>query len=140
MGSFNWIQSHQKILMKNTNKTLTKNSLRKNIDLFIQKKSEADYRLIDYQDNTPPHIILKTDDLITEKAKNQKNLDAGLSGFLGNKDNSDHVNFRGKKVEELLKLCLKVKDNELKGASFSSTGNFGLGINEHIDLRLKYWT
>jgi len=48
------------------------------------------------------------------------------------------VNVSGKKVEELLKLGLKVKDNELKGAAFSSTGNFGLGINEHIDLRLKY--
>ena len=97
--------------MKNTNKTRTKNSLRKNIDLFIQKKSEADNRLIDYQDNTPAHIILKTDDLITEKTKNQKNLDVVLSGFVGNKDNSDQVNVRGKKVEELLKLGLKVKDN-----------------------------
>ena len=75
--------------MKNTNKTRTKNSLRKNIDLFIQKKSEADNRLIDYQDNTPPHIILKTDDLITEKAKNQKNLNVVLSWFVGNKENSD---------------------------------------------------
>ena len=61
-----------------------------------------------------------------------------FSGFVGNKDNSDYVNARNKKVEELLKLGLKVKDNELKGAAFSSTGNFGLGINEHIDLRLKY--
>ena len=108
------------------------------MNLFIQKKSEADNRLIDSKDNAPTHIILTTDDLITEKAKNQKNLDVGLSGFLGNKDNSGHVNVRGKKVEELLKLCLKVKDNELKCAAFSSTGNFGLGINEHIDLRLKY--
>ena len=124
--------------MKNTNKTRTKNSARENIDLFIQKKSETDNRLIDYQDNIPTHIILKTDDLITEKAKNQKNLDVVLSGFVGNKDNSDQVNVRGKKVEELLKLGLKVKDNELKDAAFSSTGNFGFGINEHIDLRLKY--
>ena len=61
-----------------------------------------------------------------------------LSGFLGNKDNSGHVNVRGKKAEKLLKLGLKVKDNELKGTAFSSTGNFGLGINEHIDLRLNY--
>ncbi len=124
--------------MKNTNKNQTKNSARENIDLFIQKKSEADNRLIDSKDNAPTHIILTTDDLITEKAKNQKNLDVVLSGFFGNKDNSGHVNVRGKKVEELLKLGLKVKDNELKGAAFSSTGNFGLGINEHIDLRLKY--
>ena len=105
-----------------------------------KKKSEADNRLIDYQDNTPTLIILKTDDLITEKAKNQKNLNVVLSGFVGNKDNSGHMNVRGKKAEELLKLGLKVKDNELKGTAFSSIGNFGLGINEHIDLRLKYWT
>ena len=75
--------------MKNTNKTRTKNSLRKNIDLFIQKKSEADNRLIDYQDNTSTHIILKTDDLITEKTKKQKNLDIVLSGFIRSKGNSD---------------------------------------------------
>ena len=43
------------------------------MDLFIQKKSEADNRLIDSKDNAPTHIILTTDDLITEKAKNQKN-------------------------------------------------------------------
>ena len=50
MDSFNLIQSHQKILMKNTNKPRTKNSARENIDLFVQKIPEA--RLIDYQDNT----------------------------------------------------------------------------------------
>ena len=75
--------------MKNTNKSRPKNFAKENIDLFIQKKSEADNRLIDYQDNTPAHIILKTDDLITEKTKNQTNLDVGLSWFIGNKDNSD---------------------------------------------------
>ena len=122
--------------MKNTNKTRTENSARENIDLFIQKKSEADSRLM----TTKIILLLTSDDLITEKANNQKNLDVVLSGFVGNKDNSDHVNARGKKVEELLKLGLKVKDNELKGTAFSSTGNFGIGINEHIDLRHKYWT
>ena len=48
------------------------------------------------------------------------------------------MNVRGKKAEELLKLGLKVKDNELKSTAFSSTGNFGFEINEHIDLGLKY--
>ena len=57
--------------MKNTNKFQTKNSTRENVDLFVQKISEA--RLIYYQDNTPTYIILKTDDLITEEAKSQKN-------------------------------------------------------------------
>ena len=69
--------------MKNTNKPRTKNSARENIDLFVQKISEA--RLIDYQDNTPTHINY----LITEKAKGPKNLDVGLSGFVRSKDNSD---------------------------------------------------
>ena len=75
--------------MKNTNKPPSENSAWENIDLFVQKNSEDDSRLIDYQDNTPAHIILKTDDLITEKTKNQTNLDVGLSWFIGNKDNSD---------------------------------------------------
>ena len=75
--------------MKITNKPRTENYTSENIDLFVQKNSEADSRLIDYQDNTPAHIILKTDDLITEKAKNQKNLNVVLSGFVRNKENSD---------------------------------------------------
>ena len=45
-------------------KPRTENSKSENIELFVQKNSEADSRLIDYQDNTPSHIILKTDDLI----------------------------------------------------------------------------
>ena len=76
-------------MIKNTNKPRAKSSARENIDLFVKKKSEADNRLIDYQDNTPTHIILKTDDLITEKTKNQKNLVVALSGFIRSKGNSD---------------------------------------------------
>ena len=63
MGSFNWIQSHQKILMNNTNKTRTKNFARENMDLFIQKKSEADNRLIDCKD------VNKMGDLKENKTK-----------------------------------------------------------------------
>ena len=69
--------------MKNTNKPRAKNSTRENTDLFVQKISEA--RLIGYQDNTPTLI----NDLINEKAKGQKNLYLGLSGFIRSKDNSD---------------------------------------------------
>ena len=69
--------------MKNTNKPRAKNSSRENVDLLVQKKSEAG--LIDYQDNTPTHI----NDLITEKAKGPKNLDMDLSGFIRSKDNLD---------------------------------------------------
>ena len=67
--------------MKNTNKPRTKNSTRENIDLFVQKISEA--KLIGYQDNTPTHI----NDLITEKAKGPKKFSVGLSGFIKSKDN-----------------------------------------------------
>ena len=75
--------------MKNTNKPQAENSEWESVGLLIQKKSETDSGLIDYQNNTPAHIILKTDDLICEKTKNQTNLDVGLSWFIGNKDNSD---------------------------------------------------
>ena len=66
-------------MIKNTNKPRTENTARENIDLFVQKKSKADSRLINDQYNTLAHIILKTDDLIAEKTKNQTNLDVGLS-------------------------------------------------------------
>ena len=58
--------------MKNTNKPRAKNFARENIDLFVQKISEA--RLIGYQDNTPTHI----NDLITEKAKEPKKFICGF--------------------------------------------------------------
>lgn len=32
----------------------------------------------------------------------------------------------------------QVKEFELKKSNFSETGNFGFGINEHIDLGVKY--
>ena len=58
--------------MQNTNKLRPKNSTRENIDLFVQKISEAG--LIGYPDNTPTHI----NDLITEKAKGPKKFRCGF--------------------------------------------------------------
>ncbi|KAK2197327.1 bifunctional Ribosomal protein L5/Ribosomal protein L5 [Babesia duncani] len=49
-----------------------------------------------------------------------------------------HVTVRGKKALDLLERGLKVKEYELKKENFSNTGNFGFGIQEHIDLGLKY--
>merc|ERR1711974_56084 len=49
-----------------------------------------------------------------------------------------HVTVRGEKAAELLELGLKVKEYELLRRNFSDTGSFGFGINEHIDLGLKY--
>lgn len=45
---------------------------------------------------------------------------------------------RGDKAYELLKRGLRVKDFELKHQNFSDNGTFGFGIQEHIDLGLKY--
>jgi len=59
-------------------------------------------------------------------------------GIKRNEEIGCHVSIRGAKAFELLKLGLKVKDNELKGSCFSNNGNFGFGINEHIDLGMKY--
>ncbi|KAH7815332.1 putative 60S ribosomal protein L11-2 [Monocercomonoides exilis] len=49
-----------------------------------------------------------------------------------------YVTVRGKKAEELLEAGLRVKEFELKKRNFSATGNFGFGIQEHIDLGMKY--
>ena len=49
-----------------------------------------------------------------------------------------HVTVRGETAMKILDLGLKVKEYELNAKSFSKTGNFGFGIDEHIDLGLKY--
>merc|ERR1711998_186627 len=48
------------------------------------------------------------------------------------------VTIRGEKADELLEAGLKVKDFELLHKNFATTGNFGFGIQEHIDLGIKY--
>eukprot|EP00761_Pharyngomonas_kirbyi_P011207 gb/GECH01011232.1/.p1 GENE.gb/GECH01011232.1/~~gb/GECH01011232.1/.p1 ORF type:complete len:176 (+),score=21.82 gb/GECH01011232.1/:1-528(+) len=59
-------------------------------------------------------------------------------GIRRNEQISCHVTVRGKKAEELLERALKVKEFELRSRNFSEQGNFGFGIQEHIDLGLKY--
>ena len=51
-----------------------------------------------------------------------------------------HVTVRGKQAESLLQNALKVKEHELRKENFSDQGNFGFGIEEHIDLGIKYDT
>uniref|UniRef100_A0A8C2VZF2 Large ribosomal subunit protein uL5 n=1 Tax=Chinchilla lanigera TaxID=34839 RepID=A0A8C2VZF2_CHILA len=41
-------------------------------------------------------------------------------------------------VEEILEKGLKMQEYELRKNNFSDTGNFGFGIQEHIDLGIKY--
>ncbi|KAK7829650.1 hypothetical protein U0070_013336 [Myodes glareolus] len=49
-----------------------------------------------------------------------------------------HCTVCGAKAEEILEKGLKVRESELWKNSFSDTGNFGFGIQEHIDLGIKY--
>jgi len=49
-----------------------------------------------------------------------------------------HVTVRGQKAMEILEKALRVKEFELRKKVFSSTGNFGFGIQEHIDLGIRY--
>ncbi|XP_065197427.1 large ribosomal subunit protein uL5-like [Sycon ciliatum] len=59
-------------------------------------------------------------------------------GIRRNEKISVHCTVRGPKAEEILDRGLKVREYELPKEGFSSMGNFGFGIQEHIDLGIKY--
>nr|AAY55009.1 IP06777p [Drosophila melanogaster] len=59
-------------------------------------------------------------------------------GIRRNEKIAVHCTVRGAKAEEILERGLKVREYELRRENFSSTGNFGFGIQEHIDLGIKY--
>merc|ERR1711907_789722 len=59
-------------------------------------------------------------------------------GIRRNEEIAAHVTIRGEKAMAILERGLKVKEYELKRENFSSSGNFGFGIDEHIDLGIKY--
>jgi len=59
-------------------------------------------------------------------------------GIRRNEKIAVHCTVRGAKAEEILEKGLKVKEYELKKENFSATGNFGFGVQEHIDLGIKY--
>lgn len=59
-------------------------------------------------------------------------------GIRRNEKIATRVTVRGPKAEEILEQGLKVKEYELKKGNFSENGCFGFGIQEHIDLGIKY--
>jgi len=59
-------------------------------------------------------------------------------GIRRNEKIATHCTLRGQKAMDLLDKGLKVKEYELRTNNFSSTGSFGFGISEHIDLGIKY--
>merc|ERR1711977_508934 len=59
-------------------------------------------------------------------------------GIRRNEKIATHVTVRGPKAMDLIERGLKITDYEISAKHFSETGNFGFGVNEHIDLGLKY--
>ncbi|XP_060564285.1 large ribosomal subunit protein uL5 [Ruditapes philippinarum] len=59
-------------------------------------------------------------------------------GIRRNEKIAVHCTVRGAKAEEILERGLKVREYELRKNNFSESGNFGFGIQEHIDLGIKY--
>jgi len=59
-------------------------------------------------------------------------------GIRRNEKIACRVTVRGARAEKLLDDGLKVKEYELKKNNFSVNGCFGFGIQEHIDLGIKY--
>merc|ERR1711988_397561 len=59
-------------------------------------------------------------------------------GIRRNERISCFVTVRGEKAEELLLAGLRVKCFELLRTNFSQNGSFGFGVQEHIDLGIKY--
>merc|ERR1719424_1593995 len=59
-------------------------------------------------------------------------------GIRRNEKIACHVSVRGQAAEEILQKGLLVKEFELLDRNFSSSGHFGFGIDEHIDLGIKY--
>ena len=43
------------------------------------------------------------------------------------------ITIRGEKAKKLLERDLRVKENDIKTENFSDSGNFGFGIEEHIE-------
>merc|ERR1711964_641250 len=59
-------------------------------------------------------------------------------GIRRNEKIATHVTVRGAKALDLIERGLKITDYEISAKHFSDSGNFGFGVNEHIDLGLKY--
>merc|ERR1711973_510169 len=59
-------------------------------------------------------------------------------GIRRNEEISTSVTVKGEKARQLLENALRVKEFELPESCFSNNGCFGFGIEEHIDLGIKF--
>ncbi|KAJ3436538.1 60S ribosomal protein L11 [Anaeramoeba flamelloides] len=60
-------------------------------------------------------------------------------GLRRNEKIATHVKVRGKKAQEILERGIIAKEFELCKGWFPKTGIFGHGIEEHIDLGMRYY-
>jgi len=73
-----------------------------------------------------------------EPVFSQARLTVRTFGIRRNDKIACHVSVCGEKAEDILQRALHVKEFELREKNFATSGNFGFGIAEHIDLGLKY--
>ena len=59
-------------------------------------------------------------------------------GIRRNEKISASVTVKGEKAQKLLEDALKIHSYELKSSCFSNNGCFGFGVEEHIDLGIKF--
>ena len=99
----------------------------------------------------PEHLVGRSGDRLTKAAKVLEQLTGQQPvfskarytvrtfGIRRNEKIACHVTVGNReKALQILESGLKVKEFELLKKNFSSTGNFGFGIQEHIDLGIKY--
>ena len=115
-----------------------------------EKKSENPFKKITIDKLVVNMCVGEAGDRLTRGAKvleeltdqkpcfSKARLTVRTFGIRRNEKISCYVTVRGPKAMEIINKALQVKEFELKARNFSETGNFGFGIEEHIDLGLKY--
>lgn len=99
---------------------------------------------VDVQSLSAGRLSSNADILFQKNLKNRSNnfylarYTVRSFGIRRNEKIAVHCTVRGEKAEEILEKGLKVKEYELRKGNFSATGNFGFGIQEHIDLGIRY--
>ena len=87
---------------------------------------------------SPPSLSVLQELTDQEPVFSAARLTVRTFGIRRNEKISCYVTVSGDKAEEILQKGLHVKEFELPDHCFSTSGNFGFGIQEHIDLGLKY--